>query len=157
MQSNRRGRGKFPLHRICGWCRADGAGEGEIYVLGVISSGVWRKHSCAHGDQCAHILSKKIFEEYRSPDPTIDCSLHLISASAASIEVKKEYRRVSNPRHPDPQSDASLPIPVCQFPIHRKDEHPFSELHIDIGEEAQDFGPSDLTDLLAEFVTALRD
>jgi hypothetical protein len=50
-----------------------------------------------------------------------------------------------------------LPIPVLKFPIHGKDEDPFSELHIDIGEEAQNFGSGDLADLLAELVTTLCD
>ena len=49
-------------------------------------------------------------------------------------------RACSNPRPPDSQSDAELPIPICQFPIHGKDEDPFAELHIDIGEETKNLG-----------------
>lgn len=53
--------------------------------------------------------------------------------------------------------DRALPSPALDIPIHRKDKDPLSELHIDIREEAQDFGTGDLADLLTEFVTALRD
>lgn len=61
--------GKSPLHWICSWCRADGAGERELYVFrpSQMDSGdcawVWRKHSCAHVDQCPHVLSEKGAEE----------------------------------------------------------------------------------------------
>lgn len=54
-------------------------------------------------------------------------------------------------------TSCTLPPPVLQFPIRRKDEHPFTELDIDVGKEPQDFGAGDFTDLLAEFIAALCD
>lgn len=57
-----------------GRCRADGVGNREIYVLGSsqADSGyctwVWREHSCAHVDQCPHVLSGMIFEQGRKDE-----------------------------------------------------------------------------------------
>ncbi len=46
-----------------------------------------------------------------------------------------------------PPSGGLLPRPVLQFSIYRKDKHSLTELHIDVGEQAQDFGASDLANL----------
>ncbi len=46
---------------------------------------------------------------------------------------------------------------MLKLSIHRKDEDPLSELHIDIREEPQNFGSRDLADLLTELVTTLCD
>jgi hypothetical protein len=51
--------------------------------------------------------------------------------------------------------DYSLSATVLDITIHRKDEDSLSELYVDIGEQTQDFGPGDLTDLFAQPVTAL--
>ena len=39
------------------------------------------------------------------------------------------------------------PIPILKLSIHRKDNHPFPELHIDIREEPKNFGAGDVIDL----------
>lgn len=54
-------------------------------------------------------------------------------------------------------SSGLLSRPVLQLPIHRKDEHPFAELYIDIGKEAENLGSGDFADLFTEFVAALGD
>ncbi len=46
-----------------------------------------------------------------------------------------------------PPSGGLLPRPVLQFSIYREDEHSLTELHIDVGEQARDFGASDLAKL----------
>ena len=43
-------------------------------------------------------------------------------------------------------TSCTLPGPVLQFPIRRKDEHPFTELDIDAGKKPQDFGAGDFTE-----------
>jgi hypothetical protein len=46
---------------------------------------------------------------------------------------------------------------VLDIAIHRKNKDPFSQLHINIGEETEDFGSGHLADLLTESVAALGD
>lgn len=46
-----------------------------------------------------------------------------------------------------PPSGSLLPRPVLQFSIYRKDKHSLTELYIDVGEQAQNFGASDLANL----------
>ena len=50
----------------------------------------------------------------------------------------------------------SAPRPILDVPIRRKDEHSLTELHIDVGQEAQNFGAGDLADLFIELLATLR-
>ncbi len=59
------------------------------------------------------------------------------------------------PRPLSLQFGGTLTSSIRQFPIHRKDEHPFSDLHIDIRKESWHLGTADVTDLFAELVAAL--
>lgn len=55
-----------------------------------------------------------------------------------------------------PAANILLSRAVLDFSIRRKHEHPLTELHIDIGKQAKDFGAGNLADLFAELLTALR-
>jgi hypothetical protein len=50
----------------------------------------------------------------------------------------------------------ALSTPVLNVAIECEYEDPLADLHIDIGEECESFGPRDFGDLLAELVAALR-
>lgn len=55
----------------------------------------------------------------------------------------------------DLEESGRRPRPILDLSIRRKDEH--TELHIDIGEQAEDFGAGNLAHLIAKLITALSD
>ena len=72
-----------------------------------------------------HLLDPREFASLRSPKAGVE---PITSESAIHLAIR-------------------YLLSVLQFSIHRKDEHPFTELHIDISKEAENFGSRDLANL----------